>query len=373
MRSDRVLVVVDDDMVLNMIDHVLSLSGYQVTKVSTADKAFTVLGGAENFALVITDLQLGADDAAGITVLQKTKELHPLIMVIITTGNPSATAAIEAFRSGADDYLLKPFSIAELTARVDNCMAKRDHQGRLASQDAASSYKNKRTPQMLTVMAHDIRASLVSMAISVKLLRKDAYGKLTDGVDRELTQLAGRCEKLLGMSEEYLQNIFLLEKSDTHEMEALELQKDVIAPVLDEFAVDILENDITVEFINKTISTQKTVIHASKVWMKAAVRNIVNNAIKYGGKGCTIDFFLGKIKNYYLVIISNSGAIIPKSRHHRLFMMPEGPLKKNEQAEGAGIGLYLTKKIIQQHGGVIWYESIENKSHFFFTLPNSEG
>jgi DNA-binding response OmpR family regulator len=371
MRPGRVLAVVDDDMVLNMIDHVLSLSGYQVTKVSTVDKAFAALG-AENFALVITDLQIGIDDAAGITVLQKTKELNPLIMVIITTGNPSANAAIEAFRSGADDYLLKPFSIAELTARVDNCMAKQDQQGRLASQDAAPSYKNKRTPQMLTVMAHDIRASLVSMAISVKLLRKGAYGKLTDGVDRELTQLAGRYEKLLGMSEEYLQNIFLLEKSDTHDMEALELQKDVIAPVLDELAIDILENDITVEFINKTIATQKTIIHASKVWMKAVVRNIVNNAIKYGGKGSTIGFFLGKMNNYYLIDIYNSRSVIPKNKIPKLFKMPGRSLEKTGLADGDGIGLYLTKKIIQQHGGVIWYENIENNSHFFFTLPNPD-
>jgi DNA-binding response OmpR family regulator len=372
MRSDRVLAVVDDGMVLNMIDRALSLSGYQVTKVSTADKAFAVLD-PENFALVITDLQLGADDAAGITVLQKTKELNPLIMVIIITGNPSATAAIEAFRSGADDYLLKPFSIAELTAQVDHCMAKQDQQERLASQDAAASYKNERTPQMLTVMAHDIRASLVSMALSVKLLRKGALGKLPDGVDRELMQLAGRFEKLLGMSEEYLQTIFLLEEGDTYEMEALELQKDVIAPVLDEFAVDILENDITVEFMDKMISTQKTVIHASKALMKAAVRNIVNNAIKYGGKGGTIGFFLGKMNDYYLVDISNSRSVIPKSKLPTLFKMPERISKKTWLADGAGIGLYLTKKIIQQHRGVIWYENIENKSHFFFTVPNSEG
>jgi len=370
MRHNRVLVVVDDDeTILNMIEHVLSRLGYQVTKVSSVDNAFAALR-AENFALVLADLQLGVGDSDGIAVLKKAKELNPLTMVIITTGNPSVTAAIEAFRSGADDYLLKPFTLGELTERVNKCMAKLDHQKRQASKDAAASFKNERTPMMLTVMAHDIRASLVSIMISLKLLQKGSCGKLTAGVDKELNNLDRRCAKLLGMSEEYLQNIFLLEKDDTREIEMVELQEDIISPVLDELAVDIQENGISVEHTDKTDSGRKTVIHGSTVWLKAAVRNIVNNAIKYGGKGGTIGLFLGKMNNYYLIDISNSGAVIPKSRHNRLFMMPEGgPLKKNGQAEGAGVGLYLTKKIIQQHGGVIWYESIENKSHFFFTLP----
>jgi len=79
------------------------------------------------------------------------------------------------------------------------------------------------------------------------------------------------------------------------------------------------------------------------------------------------------MNNFYLIDISNSRSVISRGKPPKLFKMPERLLQKTGSADGTGIGLYLTKKIIQQHGGVIWYENIENKSHFFFTVPNPEG
>ncbi|MBW1851251.1 MAG: response regulator, partial [Deltaproteobacteria bacterium] len=57
-------------------------------------------------------------------VLEKAKELHPGTVVMILTGLGDLASAIDAFRLGVDDYLLKPLMLEELHFRVDDCIKK---------------------------------------------------------------------------------------------------------------------------------------------------------------------------------------------------------------------------------------------------------
>jgi YesN/AraC family two-component response regulator len=77
---------------------------------------------ARHFDIVITDLNMG--QLNGIDVLKKTKELNPRTRVIITTGNSDVTYVIEALRYNADDYLLKPFRMADLLKRMSICLGR---------------------------------------------------------------------------------------------------------------------------------------------------------------------------------------------------------------------------------------------------------
>ena len=82
-----------------------SRRGYRVTRVNSGDKAVELLQRTA-FDLVITDLVMERMD--GIQVLKKTKEIDSTIMVIVLTGFGDMLSAIEALRSQADDYMLKP-------------------------------------------------------------------------------------------------------------------------------------------------------------------------------------------------------------------------------------------------------------------------
>ena len=71
---------------------------------------------AENFDLVITDLQMG--QTSGFGVVRKAKDISPKTIVMMITGCYEESSKSDAFHFGADDFLHKPFSISELIERI---------------------------------------------------------------------------------------------------------------------------------------------------------------------------------------------------------------------------------------------------------------
>jgi DNA-binding response OmpR family regulator len=117
----NLLLVDDDPFILEGIGEDLEKRGYQVTRVNSGEKAVEMLQQGR-FDLIITDLIMERTD--GIQVLRKSKEIDDTAMVIILTGFGDMLSAIEALRSQADDYMLKPCESSEMFFRVERCLEK---------------------------------------------------------------------------------------------------------------------------------------------------------------------------------------------------------------------------------------------------------
>lgn len=115
MQFNKVLIVDDEIITLDIIEIILDRMGYEVTKASSGYQAIEILH-SKNFDLVITDFHLG--DTDGVAVLKKAKGLNPLTTVIILTSDHSFGSVSAAFRHGVDDYLPKPFTANELSEWV---------------------------------------------------------------------------------------------------------------------------------------------------------------------------------------------------------------------------------------------------------------
>ncbi|WP_136806852.1 response regulator [Desulfosediminicola flagellatus] len=108
--------VVDDEMIMReLIESILVSDGYRVKLASGGGQAIEMLG-QETFDVVITDLEMGS--ISGIDVIRTSKMLDRSRIVIVITGNNDVLNVIRAFRSGADDYILKPFTAKHLLKRV---------------------------------------------------------------------------------------------------------------------------------------------------------------------------------------------------------------------------------------------------------------
>jgi DNA-binding response OmpR family regulator len=120
MKFSKIKATIDDYAhIRQMLYEVLKDQGYHITTAPDGEVALEILS-SHNFDLVITDLNMGRVN--GIEVLKKAKSLSPQPRVIIATGNPDVTYVIEALRCKADDYLLKPFRIADLLDRISQCL-----------------------------------------------------------------------------------------------------------------------------------------------------------------------------------------------------------------------------------------------------------
>ena len=110
-EKTRVLVVDDEESILAVISQVLGENGYEVTMAASGKEAWRIFQD-NPFPLVITDIVM--NEMTGIELLQKIKENHPEVQVIIMTSHASLDTAVNALRSGAYDYLFKPFEDVDM-------------------------------------------------------------------------------------------------------------------------------------------------------------------------------------------------------------------------------------------------------------------
>jgi len=113
-RKASVLVVDDDVRMLRMMQRILELEGYRVLMASNGKAALDVFNEEEP-ALVLLDIMM--PDMDGYTVCRRIREFSQIPIVMVTVkGNEEEK--VEGLDAGADDYVTKPFSSKELTARV---------------------------------------------------------------------------------------------------------------------------------------------------------------------------------------------------------------------------------------------------------------
>jgi DNA-binding NtrC family response regulator len=121
---DRTVLLVDDEEpILQSLCNYLELNDFHVKTAKSGEDALAVFR-TSSFDLVITDLVM--DGISGIEVLKEVKKIKSETGVFILTGQGDMTMAIEALRSSADDFLLKPCDADELILRMEHVLEKQD-------------------------------------------------------------------------------------------------------------------------------------------------------------------------------------------------------------------------------------------------------
>jgi len=111
----RVLLVEDDDTLRQTLTRALQANGYSVDAVADGAAADLALGGG-GYGVVVLDLGLPGLD--GIEVLQRLRRRKDSTPVLVLTARDGVDARVHGLKVGADDYLVKPFALPELEARV---------------------------------------------------------------------------------------------------------------------------------------------------------------------------------------------------------------------------------------------------------------
>ncbi|MCD6329361.1 MAG: sigma-54-dependent Fis family transcriptional regulator [Candidatus Cloacimonetes bacterium] len=121
MKNKRILVLDDYDITREVIKRNLTANGYQLYTAGNFELAKEILHEIEP-DLVITDLKM--PDINGLDVVTYITENFKDMEIIVVTGYPTITSAVDAVKLGADDYLTKPFTDVELLAAVKKALEK---------------------------------------------------------------------------------------------------------------------------------------------------------------------------------------------------------------------------------------------------------
>src|SRR6202521_5239555 len=112
----RLLVVEDNEQLAELLTKGLQAAGYETDVLSSLEEASTVLRTTFYAALI---LDLGLPDGDGLALLRDLRHRNNPIPVLVLTARGGLQDRVQGLRSGADDYLVKPFALEELIARLE--------------------------------------------------------------------------------------------------------------------------------------------------------------------------------------------------------------------------------------------------------------
>ncbi len=188
----NILVVDDEKLANDFFVEVLTRAGYEVESVFSAEDALVRLNN-KSYDLMLSDIRMKNMD--GIQLLQKARQLHPEMIVIMITAYGTIENAVKAMRLGAYDYLLKPASPDALELVVAKAvelitLKKENSQLRL---DLAARYQNIVGKSAKMKLVYDLIESTASARSTALITGESGTGK--ELVARAMHYASDRCEK----------------------------------------------------------------------------------------------------------------------------------------------------------------------------------
>lgn len=239
---------------------------------------------------------------------------------------------------------------------------------RLTDEERKFKELEKTKADFVTTVAHQLRTPLTKIKWSFHAMMGGDSGKIS----AEQKKILEKGEEANDMMIELVNDLMNIDKtSDTYmgyNFESAPLGG-LLAKAVDDFSLLAKQKKIALEFFASAEPMPD--VKADPPKLELAVSNLIDNALDYTPAGGTIKVFLEKMGNYAKISIKDSGIGIPKEEAGNLFTrFYRAKNAVGIKTEGTGLGLYITKNIIEAHGGKIWAESEENKgATFFFTVP----
>jgi signal transduction histidine kinase len=362
-----ILLIGDGTDLLNTIGWVLQYKGFGIKVTASPEAALEALV-KKNYELVIA--KLTTNDLESLDILKRARRLNPEVKIMVVSGNNDAIFPLEAYQVDVDDYLLMPVSPPELWRRVSHCLENRqmvDLQP-VAAATAHAAMSDRGEPQMM-LMLHDIRGSMVSTAALLKLMARGMFGDMSEVAQAKLQEASSRMEQTVQLTEDFFGRSVDGRRGQKEDENFLDLRADIVEPVLAELAPEIRDQQITLVNRLHDQGTGKVPVRGSKLLLQSVFRNLVNNGIKYGGRRCTIVVEVETQGSARRLQVYNTGRPIPEARRSMLFSCASSPERGKTRRQGLGLGLCLSRDLLQKCGGDIWYEAKSGGSNFVMALP----
>lgn len=221
--------------------------------------------------------------------------------------------------------------------------------------------------EFLANMSHELRTPLNAIIGFSDLLLKEIPGKINETQREYLTDIIESGRHLVSLIDDILD----LSKIEAGRLE-LELSRFEIKELIEGSLLFFKEKSISHNIrLKKSIDESIGEIEADKRKLKQVILNLLSNAFKFTPDGGSIGIEAKRTDSEIIISVEDTGIGISKEDQARLFQpfqQIEHPLTK--KVKGTGLGLYLSKRLIELHGGRIWVESEPGRgSKFSFSVP----
>lgn len=214
----------------------------------------------------------------------------------------------------------------------------------------------------LATLTHDLRSPINAEQKALEAIMAGKLGNTLAEYSEYLEDIYKTNEELLRI----VNNILMTYHYESGKAE-LKLEPAIIADLVNDSVRIIrpLASDQNSQ-INTDIQENLPLILLDPGEISRVINNLISNAIKHNTKGTTINVGVIKTDNTVQVSVQDNGKGIPESEKQNIFQ--RYPTQKRKI--GTGLGLYLSKQIIDAHKGKIWFETEQGKgTTFYFSLP----
>jgi len=243
-----------------------------------------------------------------------------------------------------------------------NITERKQGEERLKQTMAELDRSNKELEQFAYVTSHDLREPLRMMTSFSQSLEKRYKGKLDSTADEYIHFIVDGAVRMQGLIDDIL--VYSRVGTRGRPFEQVEM-KQVFQEVLLNLKASIDETSAQITH------GPLPVIQADPTQMKQVLQNLVGNAIKFsrGGVRPVVHVSARREDREWVFSVRDNGIGIDPELFGRLFNLFQR-LHPPDKYPGTGVGLAVTKKIVQRHGGRIWVESEPEKgSTFHFSIP----
>ncbi len=258
-----------------------------------------------------------------------------------------------------ESYAGLELKVEERTQELASALAELDEKSR--ELEAASLHKS----QFLANMSHELRTPLNAIIGFSQVLREGMVGEVNAKQAEYLDDILSSGNHLLSLINDVL---------DLSKVEAGQVELDVLQFSLEEAlesGVVMVRERATREGVQVTLEpTDVGLVTGDQRRVRQVIFNLLSNAVKFTPAGGTVDVRALQVNGEVRVSVADTGPGIAAEDRERIFGEFQQTEAGIEQREGTGLGLALSKRLVELHGGRIWVDSEPgNGSTFVFTLP----
>jgi signal transduction histidine kinase len=379
-----ILIVDDQEANVSLLEEMLRGAGYHSVTTTRDPHQVCELHRQHRYSLILLDLLMPGLDGFQVMEGLKAIETEGYLPVLVQTAQPEHK--VRALKCGAKDFISKPFDLVEVLLRVYNLLEvrllhrgaeKRAQQAQERSEHSESA--NLAKSQFLANMSHELRTPLNAIIGFSELLADQTFGGLNERQLKYANNILYSGRHLLQL----INDILDLAKVESGNVE-LKRQSFDVATALSEVHT-IVKTMAYKKNINLELrpSADVPALFACEAKFKQVMYNLLSNAIKFTPDGgmvsVTADLQMAahpdsvSVENCLRVIVRDTGIGIEAKDHERVFQeFEQVDSSYGREQQGTGLGLALTKKLVEMHGGRVWVESagIEGGgSAFNFVIP----
>jgi signal transduction histidine kinase len=379
-----VLIVEDDLSSRVTLTALLESEDYFVTACATVQEAFDLLLD-KPYDVVVSDLRL--PDGTGLQVLWALKKINPDAQFILTTGNATLETAIEALNEGAFAYHVKPLDFDGLCSSIHHALLQQrliienrallqhlqQANAELETANNRLQQSSEAKTQILSTVTHELKTPLTSIVgyVDMMLVQKEKVGSLNERQQRYLQRVSANSKRLKTLIDDLLDISRIEAGSLNLNLEEFDVRPE-IAEVLQAIHPLVEEKGIQVFVKVPDVSCGVT---ADRFRFNQVITNLVSDACKYSPQGATVNITAKETEGLVQLSVSDTGFGISTTDQSQLFTkFFRADNTSTRQVSGSGLGLFISKHLIEAHSGRLWVQSEEGKgSTFSFTLPAAQG